>query len=90
VSEVRKTGRGFNIYAELEDSYGVGVRVQQSSAMSDDGHGASFVWLWVEDEKHVLGHLGEKLYPALHLSPDQARQLRDALDLHLREVEAER
>jgi hypothetical protein len=87
VSEIPKTPRGFNVYAELKDSYGIRATVQQSSAMSDDEHGASFVWLWVKDEQHTRDHLGEKLYPALHLSPDQARELRDALDQHLREVE---
>lgn len=86
----KKTPRGFNVYAEFEDSYGVGVKVQQSSAMSEDEHGASYVWVFVHEEAHVRMHLGEKTYPALHLNPEQAKQLRDALDAHLAALEAEK
>ena len=82
---LRRTPRGFAIYDEFEDDHGTRVTVQESSSADIDG-----VWVFVHDEQHALEIVGattDKMYPALHLDPDQARRLRDALTRHLERVE---
>lgn|GEM_PF-4122640 len=66
------TERGFTGYAQLEDSYGADVRVQDSSAAE-----AAHVWIFIEG-----GQVGDNDGSA-HLNEDQARQVRDALTAFL-------
>lgn len=63
------TPRGFNGFAEFEDTYGCTVRVQQSSSAERD-----CVWVYTSG-----GHAGDNDGHA-HLNARQARILRDALN----------
>lgn len=80
------TPRGFAIYDEFEDDHGTRVTVQESSSADVDG-----VWVFVLDGDHAKPDVasGGTIYPALHLDPEQASRLRDALDAHLARIEQE-
>lgn len=66
------TERGFANFAEFTDSYGAEVIVRQSSNAEMDA-----VWVFV-DGGGITGNDG-----AMHLSVDEATQLRDALSDYL-------
>ena len=71
--EIKRTARGFNMYATIVDSYGGSTRVQQSSAL-----GMAHLWLFVKDHE---GHEG-----SAHLTPQNCRDMIAALELHLKVV----
>lgn len=77
---IRKTARGFRIFAEFKDDYGTPFNVVESSSV--DPH----CWIYYNDPEYGKWHLGEKLPPALHLSPAQARRLIRALERWLATV----
>jgi len=62
------TERGFVVYDQFEDKYGTQVRVQQSSAASEP-----CVWIFANEQ-------GKKGYGAAHLTIEQAKRIRNALD----------
>jgi hypothetical protein len=68
------TSRGFDTYDEFRDSYGAAVTVRQSSAAS-----GAHVWLFAE------GGGVDRNDGAAHLTVDQARRVRDALDVFIAE-----
>lgn len=67
------TDRGFAIYDEFIDLYGREVRVQKSSYASEPA-----VWIFATDSVHG--------YP--HLTIDQAKRVRAALDVFISESES--
>jgi hypothetical protein len=71
------TERGFAIYVEFVDTYGSNVRVQESSAASEPK-----VWIFCDRSRGYasddLG--GDRQAATPHLSVEQARCVRDALD----------
>jgi hypothetical protein len=71
----RKTARGFRIYSEFPDTYGTTVYVQQSSSVSPA------CWIYYGDPEYGKYDpcSGQKIPPALHLSPAQVRRLIRAL-----------
>lgn len=69
------TPRGFVIYDNFTDTSGSKVRVQESSLAT-----AQCVWIFAERGE-------EDSSP--HLDVEQARRVRDALDVFIRESEAE-
>jgi hypothetical protein len=69
----RVTERGFMIYAEFTDTYGSSVRVQESSAASEPK-----VWIFCDKRGD------EPASP--HLSVEQARLVRDALNEFIKEA----
>jgi len=94
------TPRGFTVYDQLTDTYGATVRVQQSSAAM---HGAR-VWIFAEHPKEMLTTEDLALFAAAgidirevradiaaspHLDVEQAKRVRDALDVFIRENEGE-
>ena len=70
------TERGFGQYASIVDSYGATVRVQQSSAASDD-----YVWIFVG------GGAIDDNEGSSHLNLEQAKAIRDALTAWITDVE---
>jgi hypothetical protein len=92
------THRGFGIYAELTDTHGSEVRVQESSAAE-----SACVWIFAShvpadrylraDQAAVLSQAGFSslselaafLTPSPHLNLEQAITVRDALDAFIRE-----
>lgn len=93
------TPRGSGIYAELTDSYGGRIRVQESSNAEIDA-----VWIFASHARpklspewrarlaaagfttdEQLGELAAFLTPSPHLDVEQARQVRDALGEFIRE-----
>jgi hypothetical protein len=69
------TPRGFAVYAELVDRYGSRVRVQKSSAAEEP-----CVWISAKSGE-------EPTSP--HLTVEQARRVRDGLDVFLRDAEGD-
>lgn len=67
---MKRTARGFALYAEVKDDRGVITRIQRSSAI-----GARRCWVFVDDPGGVYAD-GK---PAPHLSPAQARRVAAAL-----------
>jgi len=67
--------RGFHGYADFETSYGQRLQVYESSAAS-----GPHVWVSVTPPE------SEPTLTPAHLDTDQARALRDALDVFLREI----
>jgi hypothetical protein len=97
----RTTPRGFGIYAKLTDSHASIVRVQQSSAAdaphvwifadhADQGR-ASLERFLARFGGRLdgidLNELAAFLTPSPHLTVDQAKRVRDALDEFIREHE---
>ncbi|WP_353707258.1 hypothetical protein ABRQ22_14725 [Cellulosimicrobium sp. ES-005] len=71
-----ETPRGFAGYAQLEDTYGARVRVQESSAASRRA-----VWIFTEGGAVASGDKPND--GSAHLDEAQARQVRDALTAFL-------
>lgn len=71
MTRTKRTERGFAIYAEFADSYGSEIRVQESSS-AEGPH----VWIFCRNVS------APNMDP--HLTPAQARRVRDALDRFLR------
>jgi hypothetical protein len=92
------TERGFGVYAELTDTHGSEVRVQESSAADE-----ACVWIFashVPESRYIrfdqavvlsqagfssLSELAAFLTPSPHLNLEQAVAVRDALDAFIRE-----
>ena len=80
------TERGFDSYDEFTDSYGATIRVQESSAAP-----APHVWVFVDGggTEAPVGFPGlpegRKNDGSAHLTVEQARRLRDALDAFIAE-----
>jgi hypothetical protein len=92
------TDRGFGVYAELTDTHGSEVRVQESSAAE-----SACVWIFashVPESRYIrfdqavvlsqagfssLSELAAFLSPSPHLNLEQAVTVRDALDAFIRE-----
>ena len=68
------TERGFTIYDEFIDTYGTGVRVQESSSAEE-----ARVWIFTDGEARGSGS------GTPHLNVEQARRVRDALDAFIGE-----
>jgi hypothetical protein len=90
----KRTSRGFTIYAEIPDSHGNTLRVQESSATGDE-RSPGWLWLFVDesserqaDREEWERRMGRRAIPAPHLSLDQVRALRAALDAFLIDYEA--
>jgi hypothetical protein len=94
----KTTERGFGVYAEFTDSYGSEVRVQESS--SAEGPRAWIFAHHVPEDRYLrpgarelldfigfsdLAELAAFLTPSPHLSIDQAKRVRDALDAFITE-----
>lgn len=73
---MKKTKRGFRVYAEFKDSKANTIRVQESSAACVDA-----VWIFATDMdgKSAHTHLSEPLGVSPHLNRAQARRLITAL-----------
>lgn len=69
------TERGFGKYGGFIDTYQTEVRVQESSAASEDR-----VWIFLKP------HEAYGVENALHLNVDQAKQLRKALKEWIKDV----
>ena len=76
MADLEYTQRGFAIYGRVEDSRGVVVRVQKSSAI-----GEPHAWIFVDDPNGVYTD-GK---PAPHLSREQAKAVVAALQLFIGE-----
>lgn len=76
---MKRTARGFTIYAELADSYGADVSVVESSAAE-----RQCVWIFT-DGGAVQGNHG-----SLHLTRKQATKVRDALNAWLKDTKKTR
>lgn len=80
------TSRGFANYCDVTDRYGNEVIVRKSSLASDN-----CVWIFCNagpDWPRVPDPLGGTVIePSPHLTVDQARQVRDALDEFIRDYE---
>ena len=88
------TPRGFAVYDEFSDTYGSQIRVQQSSSAEGPR-----CWIFADRDPHDhlsssdlhrlagfdLDELSAKLSPSPHLDVDQARRVRDALDMFIRD-----
>jgi hypothetical protein len=94
----KTTERGFGVYAEFTDSYGSEVRVQESS--SAEGPRVWIFASHDPEDRYLrpgarellefagfpnLAELAAKLTPSPHLSIDQAKRVRDALDAFIAE-----
>lgn len=66
---MRRTERGFAIYAEFKDEYGKNIRVQASSLATK-----RCVWIQNEVTERMGGHLGNA-----HLTVAMARRIIEAL-----------
>jgi hypothetical protein len=66
---MRRTNRGFAIYTEFKDQYGLNIRVQASSL-------ATRRCVWIQNE--VIEHTGEYLGNA-HLTVPMAKRVIKAL-----------
>lgn len=75
------TSRGFAIYEGFDDDHGHTLRVQESSAV--DPH----VWLFIEDKRDLPSPPHCITPDHLHLNPEQATKLRDALTAWLEDDE---
>lgn len=73
-----RTERGFRVYAEITDSKRSRVRVQESSAATRD-----CVWIFCNNADPSYGLAG--VVPSPHLTVDQARVVRDALNEFINE-----
>jgi hypothetical protein len=72
------TSRGFDTYDEFRDSYGAEVTVRQSSAAS-----GPHVWLFITGGAMVSpDHPNDG---SAHLTVEQAKRVRDALDAFIKE-----
>jgi hypothetical protein len=69
------TERGFTIYDEFTDTYGTGIRVQESSSAEEPR-------CWIHADGEARGISG-----APHLNLEQAKRVRDALDAFISENE---
>lgn len=92
------TSRGFGRYANLIDSYGAKVRVQQSSAASDD-----YVWIFIDGgnanrdyDAEKAANQGQDEYDpdryvytgaATHLCLNDAKAIRDSLTNWINDIE---
>lgn len=80
---MKRTKRGFAIYAEGHDSHGESWRVQASSAAGmgtpQGWRNGPWCWLFLDSQTLAERHLGNDLHPALHLTRGQARRLGKAL-----------
>lgn len=74
----RTTSRGFGVYAEFRDRYNSEVRVQESSLGTE-----RCVWIFCRNPGFTESP------PAPHLTVEQARTVRDALDAFIREAEGD-
>jgi hypothetical protein len=90
----KRTSRGFAIYAEIPDFRGNTLRVQESSATGDE-RSPGWLWLFVDesperraDREAWERRTGERHAPTPHLSTEQVRALRSALDAFLLDYEA--
>jgi hypothetical protein len=94
------TPRGFAVYDEFTDAYGSKIRVQQSSsaetprvwifAAHPGGPGSKLRPEWKTALAGFdLAELASFLEPSPHLDVEQAKRVRDALDVFIREHEAE-
>lgn len=75
---MRKNERGFEVYAEFDDSYGSDVRVQESSSA-----GEPHVWIFCHNQRYGQG---EQKDFTPHLTVEQAKIVRDALDEFIRKM----
>ena len=71
-----ETPRGFAGYAQLEDTYGARVRVQESSSATRRA-------VWIFAEGGAVGSADKPNDGSAHLDEAQARQVRDALTAFL-------
>jgi hypothetical protein len=76
------TERGFTCFDSLTDDYGAKVDVIESSAAQVEGDERG-PWLWIM----VKGGSIKDNNGSAHLSPDQARRVRDALGVWLDEID---
>ena len=72
---IARTGRGFPIYADFEDTYKAQVRVIESSSAE-----RNCVWVFIDDGE-IKDNDG-----AAHLTRKQAKKLRNALNAWLEET----
>lgn len=70
------TARGFRIYADLKDYYGAEVTVIESSMAVFEGTDGP--WVWIFSEGGRTNNDG-----AAHLSVEQAKVVRDALNVFI-------
>ena len=89
----KRTARGFRIYAEIPDSRGNVLRVQESSAVGDE-RSAAFLWLFVDEtaankarREEWEQRMGKRSDHAPHLSVEAVRALQEALEEFLQDVE---
>jgi len=68
------TPRGFVIYDQFKDTYGSEIRIQHSSAAT-----RTCVWIFADGEDDSTS--------SPHLDVEQAKRVRDALDVFIRENE---
>jgi hypothetical protein len=79
------TAHGFTIYDEFHDTYGASVRIQQSSAASEQ-----CVWIFARGGQTLLNKgLDPNEWPSdPHLDVAMAQRIRDALDAFIQEAAA--
>lgn len=77
---MKKTSRGFPIFAEFTDSYHNTIRVQESS--NAEKH---CCWIFVTDAqgRSAFEHCGELTSPSAHLTKAQAKRLVRALNVFI-------
>ena len=74
MGNVRATPRGFKVYAELTDTYGSNVQVQESSSAEGPR-----VWIFADSGLQSGGNASP------HLDVAQAKRVRDALGMFIRD-----
>lgn len=79
---MEKTARGFSMYGDFKDERGCRIRVQESSAVGDPR-----TWVMITNDAGTYHRTPISGDCSAHLTVDQARQMRDALDRFIADAE---